>query len=102
MIQTLHSFCIKEMFDSFSQEARSSPVERAQGSYAALRVSMKRAMPVRKLRRGCAAGKILDRKAFGGRCAGQKSWRGTYAFCSVFYDERYCVIVDKVRGITRV
>ena len=35
-------------------------------------------IPVRKLRRGCAAGKILDGKAFGGRCAGQKSWRGTH------------------------
>ena len=78
------------------------PVERAQGSYAALRAPVKLAMPVRKLQRGCADGKMLDGKALGGVCAGQKSWRGTYAFCSVFYHERYCVIVDKVRGITRV
>ena len=96
MIQTMHSFCIKEI-DSFSQEARSSPVERAQGSSAALRASLKLGMLMHKLRRGCAAGKMLDGKALGGRCAGQKSWCGTHAFCSVFY-ERYCVTVDKVRG----
>ena len=35
-------------------------------------------MPMHKLRRGCAAGKMLDGKALGGRCAGQKSWRGTH------------------------
>ena len=90
MIQTMHSFCIKEMllYRSFSQEARSSPVERAQGSYAALRVSMKLGMLMHKLRRGCAAGKMLDGKALGGRCAGQKSWRGTHVVLLCFLHDR--------------
>ena len=86
----LHSFCIKEI-DSFSQEARSSPVERAQGSYAALRAPVKLGMPVRKLRRGCAAGKILDGKTFGGRCAGQKSWRGTHVVVFFITKGLYCI-----------
>ena len=93
MIQTLHSFCIKRKcccIDSFSQEARSSPVERAQGSSAALRASLKLGMPARQLRRGCAAGKILDGKAFGGRCAGQKSWRGTHVVLLCFLRKVLC------------
>ena len=99
MIQTMHSFCIKEI-DSFSQEARSSPVERAQGSSAALRASLKLGMPARQLRRGCAAGKILDGKAFGGRCAGQKSSRGTHVVLLCFlYDEG--IVMNKVRGISQ-
>ena len=90
MIQTMHSFCIKEMllYRSFSQEARSSPVERAQGSSAALRASLKLSMPMHKLRRGCAAGKMLDGKALGGRCAGQKSWRGTHVVLLCFLHDR--------------
>ena len=76
--------------DSFSQEARSSPGERAQGSYAALRASLKLGMPMHKLRRDCAAGKILDGKAFGGRCAGQKSWRGTHVVLLCFLRKVLC------------
>ena len=66
------------------------PVERAQGSYAALRAPVKLAMPVRKLRRGCADGKMLDGKALGGVCAGQKSWRGTHVVLLCFLRKVLC------------
>ena len=41
---------------------------------------------------------MLDGKALGGRCAGQKSWRGTHVVLLCFlHDEG--IVMDKVRGI---